>query len=100
MEVKKGERIDVLLKEMHQSAELQQYDLVEAKYKQALEAAQVLVGEEAPLLLLMMCMARWYEAQDQNIHAECFNRKVRHMIMGLPKDREQEASSKTISGLL
>lgn len=72
--------IEFHLKAMREAAEAQQYDVVEQRYLEALKRATTLVGVEAPLLLLLICMAHHYESQDKMQQGERFNRRAREMI--------------------
>lgn len=69
------------LNEMREAAESQRYDDMESEYRSALERAETLVGNDGPLLLLLLCMARHYELQSKMLHAENFNRRARDMII-------------------
>ena len=77
----KPDSIDSHLQQMREAADRQEYEKVESAYQLALAKATVLVGDEAPLLLLLLCMARYYEAQSKLQHAEHFNRRARKMII-------------------
>ncbi len=77
----KRDTIEHHLNEMREAAECQRYEDVEAEYRNALARATTLVGEDGPLLLLLLCMARHYESQSKLLHAENFNRRAREMII-------------------
>ncbi|MFA7337479.1 MAG: hypothetical protein WC028_11890 [Candidatus Obscuribacterales bacterium] len=77
----KSDSIDSHLQQMKEAADKKEYETVESQYQLALAKATVLVGGEAPLLLLLFCMARYYEAQSKLQHAEHFNRRARKMII-------------------
>lgn len=86
----KPKSIESHLRLMTEAAENKDYDKVETEYKLALDIARVVVGEDAPLLLLLLCMARHYESQSKLEQAERFNRRARHLIIAGHK----KASSK------
>lgn len=89
----KPKSIESHLRLMTEAAENKNYDKVEAEYKLALDIARVVVGEDAPLLLLLLCMARHYESQSKLEQAERFNRRARHLIIAGHKKASAKHSS-------
>ncbi len=73
--------IEIHLKEMREAAENEQYEIVEARYLKALDKARLVVGDDGPLLLLLLCMSRYYEAQSRMMQAESFNKRARELIL-------------------
>lgn len=72
--------IELHLQRMRVAAETKQYATAESEYKLALTRAEELVEEEAPFLLMLLCMASLYKSQFKWAEAEYYSERARQII--------------------
>lgn len=73
--------IESLLKELCRAAERGDCQQVESIYSQALIQATTTFGEDrAPLCILLMCKAIWFQNHGELSLAEAFNRRLRDIL--------------------
>ncbi|MBP9089758.1 tetratricopeptide repeat protein [bacterium] len=73
--------IENCLDQMFDATSAQQFEDATARFQQALKRAKVVAGENGPLLISLLWLARSYESQKRIAHAEYFHRRAKHLLI-------------------